>query len=344
MRRMRGDTLVEVLFATAIGGMIVMLAITLMNRNLANIQKSVEETIVRQQIDTQAELLRYLTDSYKASRTEQPSPLFTTILNDKRIDPSNGATDYGDCDPSDNLNKAFYLQADSAAPAGMRLVDYNASDEPDTYAQAGRGLWVEAIGPAAVDEKANYIDFHIRACWPAISQNVDSTMGTIVRLFYVTGDNTVAYNGSPATLTRLTLQGSSGACVTNNCTATNGSVTSAWAPFAVRYTPTGLQSGNYTITINYSNNSASDKYPPTPYKYRVNLTIAGRPGSIPLDLDPQQSSQEINLGALDDTTSFTLEWVNDAGAKVDPAGPWTSENILWDANFKIDSVSWEGQP
>lgn len=339
MRKSRGDTLVEVLFATAIGGMIIMLAITLMNRNLATIQQAVEETIVRQNIDTQAELLRYLTDSYKASRTEQPGPLFQTILDEKRIDPSPGATPYGSCDTSDP-SKAFYLQADNAAPAGMRVVNYN-NDKPDTYAQPGRGLWVEAVGPVPADEKANYIDFHIRACWPALSQNVNSTMGTIVRLFYVTGDNRVVYNGSPATLTSRNLRGAEGACLTNNCTSSGGSITSSWAPFAVKYSPTGLQSGNYVMTINYSNNSAPDKYPPAPYKYKVNLTIGGRPGTTPLELDPQQSSQQINLGPLDDTSSFALEWTNDAGAKVDPAGPWTNDNILWDANFRIDSVSWE---
>lgn len=60
----RGDTLVEVMFAVGVFGLAAVGAIALMNRGLATAQGSLEITMARQEIDTQAETLRFIHDAY----------------------------------------------------------------------------------------------------------------------------------------------------------------------------------------------------------------------------------------------------------------------------------------
>ena len=60
----RGDTLVEVMFAVGIFGMVAIGAISLMNRGLATAQSTLETSMARQEIDAQAEALRFIRDGY----------------------------------------------------------------------------------------------------------------------------------------------------------------------------------------------------------------------------------------------------------------------------------------
>lgn len=193
MRRLQsGDTIIEVLFATAVGSLIVMMALTLMNRNLATIQLSVESTLVRQQIDAQGEYLRYLADQYNVAPTDATGQIFADILAHRTS--ADAATDFGECAPTD-INKAFYLvPTDPTASVALSKQPYVlASSQPDSYAVAGKGIWVEAVGPAPVSGAANYMDFHILACWDNPGSAAKSTTGTIVRVFYAQGDNIITY-------------------------------------------------------------------------------------------------------------------------------------------------------
>ena len=60
----RGDTLIEVMFAVGIFGLAAVGAISLMNAGLASTQNSLETTMARQEIDAQAEALRFIHDAY----------------------------------------------------------------------------------------------------------------------------------------------------------------------------------------------------------------------------------------------------------------------------------------
>ena len=62
-RREQGDTIIEVVLAFVIFTMAAVAAITLINSGLATTQRGLEATLVRQQIDAQGELLRYLRDT-----------------------------------------------------------------------------------------------------------------------------------------------------------------------------------------------------------------------------------------------------------------------------------------
>lgn len=203
MKRQRGDTIIEVFFATAIAGAVILMTLTLMNRNLATIQMATENTIVRQNIDSQAEVLRFLKDEYMANRavnTGYPGTwkriLSTHVRNQASQFGINNVP--GDCVPP---AAAFYIapapatgDQESADIANITLQpvstgEYN-YDNITSSAQSGRGIWVEAVSPVfAAADKARYVDFHIRACWDPPYNGQRATMGTIVRLYYTVGED-----------------------------------------------------------------------------------------------------------------------------------------------------------
>lgn len=63
-----GDTLVEVMFAIGILGLVIVSVVTLMNNGSNNLRDTLEQTMTRNEIDTQAEALRFIHDSYIAER------------------------------------------------------------------------------------------------------------------------------------------------------------------------------------------------------------------------------------------------------------------------------------
>ncbi len=218
----KGDTLVEVLFATATAALLIIITLVLMNRNLAQIQMSVETTFVRQAIDGQAEVLRYMRDQYMddkgAEFSDPPANTKPTVaklwkdLVDKDR-PANrtqlSATDFGVCQPDAGgtvnapaSNKAFYIntavsgEAEGDAvnikdikqyDAGNNLLkDISGASISQTYARPGQGIWIEAVNPDFGDRSNRYVDFHIRACWDPPFNGEKATLGTIVRLYYET--------------------------------------------------------------------------------------------------------------------------------------------------------------
>ena len=70
----RGDTLIEVMFAVAVFGMVSVGAIGIMNRGLYGAQESLEVTMARSEIDTQAEALRFIHEAYVSNPKDQNNP------------------------------------------------------------------------------------------------------------------------------------------------------------------------------------------------------------------------------------------------------------------------------
>ncbi len=103
--------MVEVLFATATASLLIVITLVIMNRNLAQIQMSSETTFVRQAIDSQAEVLRYMRDQYtdnpgaelKADSTPTFSKLWKDMVDSSRpgTHAQATATDFGTCQPDD---------------------------------------------------------------------------------------------------------------------------------------------------------------------------------------------------------------------------------------------------
>ena len=204
--RERGDTLIEVLFAVSVFSFVVVGALVLMNQGTAASQRSLEITLVRQQIDAQAEVLRYMHDSYVA--VYHPGITFDT--NDVETSPAEewykmitdvqaaGATAASTFSVNSQDCPAFPPNAFVVDPLNARYVNDPTTLQPaTTFAQVthddsdvftgSQGLWVEAIrsAPSADADQSNtgFVDFHIRACWPGTGLPVAATQGTIVRLY-----------------------------------------------------------------------------------------------------------------------------------------------------------------
>ena len=188
----RGDTIVEVLFAITIFSMIAVAAISLMNKGMATAQRSLEITAVRQQIDGQADTLRFLHDayvnSYQAGAVNDdpatPAGKYHAILTD-HTGTTVSAFEGGTCTIPTARSNVFVVspkngtvnQTITEAPAAAGLAYTGAT-------ATGEGIWVEALrSPAPTGTQVGFIDFHIRACWSGVGDSIPTTLGTIVRLY-----------------------------------------------------------------------------------------------------------------------------------------------------------------
>jgi len=196
----RGDTLIEVLFAIMVFSLVAVSSMSIMNQGTATAQTALEITLVRQGIDAQAETLRFLHASYIASDKTSvpavppiPADQWSGISAQASLFTSVSA--FGTCSPPSNsfiLNTKtaeFVNPIISGAPASavtFSQVVYDDPSNPDVFKSA-QGIWIEAIKvtfpPGTNQDKVGYIDFHIRACWDSPGRSVPVTLGTIVRLY-----------------------------------------------------------------------------------------------------------------------------------------------------------------
>lgn len=180
VRSDRGDTIVEAVIAFAIFSAVAVGSLLIMNQGVAMAQRSLEVTLVRQQMDAQGEMLRYIRDSQPIewaaitavdTVTTTPAPL-------------SGGTDVCAA-PSD---RAFFLTAAlDTNPSVLKTATSGTYLPPTTYAQVDHvnsqsyGLWVEST--KAQGNAVDAYDFRIHACWQAVGGSVPVTLGTIVRLY-----------------------------------------------------------------------------------------------------------------------------------------------------------------
>lgn len=198
-----GDTIIEVLFAVSVFAMVAVGSLAIMNQGTASAQRSLEITLVRQQIDAQAEAIRYIHQSYVAAfQKEGTAPTGTAaewikMTNKATGNGANNASPFGNygssCPDTVPGEKPFILNARTAtvsaarpamaSPPGASLppfaqVIYNS----DSSINQAYGIWVEAI-PSSGTDGPGFVDFHIRACWESPGNSAAMTLGTIVRLY-----------------------------------------------------------------------------------------------------------------------------------------------------------------
>lgn len=200
----RGDTIVEVLFAVTVFAMVAVGSMAIMNQGIASAQRSLEITLVRQQIDAQADAIRFIHKAYIAAY--QKGGLAPTgiagewkKMTDKATGKgANNPSEFGVisgviCPPATPGEKPFILNARTAAiqsatpsmvaPVGASVPPYaQVIYNPDSSVNSSYGLWVEAI-PSVATDGPGFVDFHIRACWQAAGSSIPATLGTIVRLY-----------------------------------------------------------------------------------------------------------------------------------------------------------------
>lgn len=203
--KQRGDTLIEVLFAISVFSFVVVTSLAIMNQGTVTSQRSLEITLVRQQIDAQAETLRFMHDSYVAvyrsgmtfnttDAITSPAEEWYKMLNSIIATGKTSASGVSDCPATtptgsfvvDPLNVRYAPTVGETLPGNMfAQIVYN----NDNSFNSANGLWIEAIrsrtnmADNGNQSNTGYIDFHILSCWDSAGSSIPSTQGTIVRLY-----------------------------------------------------------------------------------------------------------------------------------------------------------------
>ena len=184
----RGDTLVEVLLGVTIFSLVAVIALETMNRGMAIAQYSLETTLVRQQVDAQAEMIRYAhdmkNDTWKKLVDNNSVSVSVVNCNEGNL----GAEK---C-PDDFSTKEFALAATPSLASKISILnnpgDYKAAE---TYARVDSdtkktyGISVRLVKPSTAtgSRDSNKYDAYIKACWMPVGSKMPATIGTIVRLY-----------------------------------------------------------------------------------------------------------------------------------------------------------------
>lgn len=174
-----GDTLVEVLMAVVILGLVIVGAITIMNRGLAAAQIALEHSETRLEINRQIELLRYLRDQYAINPSSAEAALWSSVITGSNT--NDFVYDTACQQTPAKVGTSFYL---SRASGTLQKLAYNAAAIPQSSAKADTGgLWVEAR-PSLATYSPAYVDFVVRACWQASGSSGGTQRSvTAVRLY-----------------------------------------------------------------------------------------------------------------------------------------------------------------
>ena len=184
----RGDTVVEVLLGVTIFSLVAVIALETMNRGMAIAQYSLETTLVRQQVDAQAEMLRYAHDMKNDTwkKLVDNNSVSVSAVNDNE-----GNLGVEKC-PDDFSTKEFALAATPSLASKISILnnpgDYKAAE---TYARVDSdtkktyGISVRLVKPSTAtgSRDSNKYDAYIKACWMPVGSKMPATIGTIVRLY-----------------------------------------------------------------------------------------------------------------------------------------------------------------
>ena len=184
----RGDTLVEVLLGVTIFSLVAVIALETMNRGMAIAQYSLETTLVRQQVDAQAEMIRYAHDMKNDTwkKLVDNNSVSVSVVNDNE-----GNLGVEKC-PDDFSTKEFALAATPSLASKISILnnpgDYKTAE---TYARVDSdtkktyGISVRLVKPSTAtgSRDSNKYDAYIKACWMPVGSKMPATIGTIVRLY-----------------------------------------------------------------------------------------------------------------------------------------------------------------
>ncbi len=194
VRSQAGDTIVEVLFASALFSMVAVTSLGLMGQGIATAARSLELTQVRAQMDTQARALRFLADAYVSDygKNGRATSLWHQIIEPNAI-AAGQAQQFSDVVSNNEcvlpVSKAFTLDTAQLNKGDRALLQPHAT--PLTYARIrydeakpkAEGIWIQAIRSAETEDQTGYYDFHIIACWESPGQQRPVSLGTIVRVY-----------------------------------------------------------------------------------------------------------------------------------------------------------------
>lgn len=182
-RKQAGDTLVEVLIATAILSLAMAGALTAMSYGQGIALRSVERTEVQGLLNSQLSYLRYARDQAIAN---DPALWDAIKLKATSSVPASGSVCNG-TRPVYTNSSMFYIQESTAAVPTPSVVGYPMSSPGVPTAASGTptpgsGIWIDAVKGGTVPNP-EYIDFYVKACWSPASGTVAQESRTVMRLY-----------------------------------------------------------------------------------------------------------------------------------------------------------------
>lgn len=193
LRLQRGDTIIEVLLAFTVFSLVSVGTMTIMGQGTNASQRALEITLVRQQIDAQAEALRAAQQSY--TRNDDPNSAWNSIALGSSGDSTHFvSSDETPCPISSQMNNGasnvFIMNPHTATATttGNWYSDINSAGAPP-YAQLesetgpSYGIWIEREFNSGDGTVPDSYDFDVRACWFGAGLNVPMQIETSVRLY-----------------------------------------------------------------------------------------------------------------------------------------------------------------
>ena len=254
-KNQRGDTLVEVLIAITVLGIIVAGVMATMNRSLVSILNSAERTAARTDINTQTDLLNYVYRNDKETWSKIVSIAWPVNAGDtapssaKDTCKLNTGSESGSHPPKYG---SFYLETEYDDDGGIsdvvlheNLTDENGKNEFQR-AIIGKGVWVDAVYyKQGNGNQRSYIDFYIKACWVPFGGNTSPTTDTqsvtVARIYDYMLDNN-SYTPPPPPVSPAPIVGR---------TLSGNTITFSWQP------PTSFTCPSSSIQYQYRQNSGS---------------------------------------------------------------------------------------
>lgn len=155
MKSRRGETIVEVTIAIVIFGLVSVLSISIMTSGVSTAQATLELTMARNEIDAQAEALRFIQNSYIAERelpveSQQYAQLWYDIVYEEAIMPNQlGNYDLNSCSEAYSPASPNYIFSDHAFVLNTRLIQKDVTGFDWSSEYGGIGSETEIINDYA---------------------------------------------------------------------------------------------------------------------------------------------------------------------------------------------------
>ncbi|HEY1086002.1 MAG TPA: hypothetical protein VGE34_04740 [Candidatus Saccharimonadales bacterium] len=181
----RGDTIIEVLLAVGIFSLVAIGGMAIMNQGTNTAQRAVEITLVRQQIDAQAEALRAIHQAASRGKATQWDAITanSTNLYASQECPDSPPLNTFALDPytaTKLSNSSWYT---SSAPVSAPPYAQFIEDETDPTKSQAAGIWIEMTKKDGSPTTPALYSFKINACWPGAGTNAPMRLSTIVNLY-----------------------------------------------------------------------------------------------------------------------------------------------------------------